>query len=67
MIANDCAQLAILIGALHWDGIAMHHDLAAMYQTLRIYGLASTEVPCLEGRQSRPMLLRFRRETHHNQ
>jgi hypothetical protein len=43
----------------------MHHDLAAMYEALKLRGLASEEILCLEGKLDRRLLLGFLGAIHH--
>jgi len=57
--------MAVLIGAL-WPGeTTMHHDLAAMYATLRQRGFAPEEVLLVEGLLTRRSLLTLLHDAHH--
>ena len=52
-------QLALLIGAPHDGDLSMHNDLVAMYDALRMRGLAPEEVLTLEGKLDRQILMGF--------
>ena len=52
-------QLALLIGAPHDGDLSMHNDLVAMYDALRMRGLAPEEVLTLEGKLDRQILMGY--------
>jgi hypothetical protein len=58
-IADRPQRLALLIVA-PWEGeVAMHHDLIAMYNALRVRGFSDKEILSLEGQLNRRSLMSF--------
>ena len=52
-------KLALLIGAPHDGDLSMHNDVVAMYDALRMRGLAPEEILTLEGKLDRQILMEF--------
>ena len=52
-------KLALLIGAPHDGDLSMHNDVVAMYDALRMRGLAPEEILTLEGKLDRQILMGF--------
>lgn len=61
-IMSNHHQLGLLIAAPHDCEIAMHNDLAAMYNMLSMRGLSPEEILSLEGKIGRGLLMTFLQE-----
>jgi hypothetical protein len=56
---NEHPRQALLIGTPNEGDVSMHNDLAAMYDALKIRGLASEEILSIEGNLDRQILMPF--------
>ena len=53
---NSSPFLALLFGAPHAGEVAMHNDLVAMYDALRLRGISPESILSIEGRLNRNLL-----------
>ncbi len=53
---NSSPFLALLFGAPHAGEVAMHNDLVAMYDALRLRGISPESILSIEGRLKRSLL-----------